>query len=187
MLSPQKMLVFVCTVLSGCAAGVMGDDIDPSSPAVAEQQSSAAPVIEAGSPFASDVVSGAAQSSVLAPVVVVTVPASSQDAGAAAAPASTSTTPLDAGIPMVALPEASLPSATVDAASARDSATSTTDGAATSSTDAANEASAPPPSAPSCNPAQCDNECFLLQRCCNAQNQCACFSVLRGTCSLPSL
>ena len=180
MLYPQKMLVFVCTILSGCAAGVMGDEIDPPSPRLAEQESSsAAPVVDAGTPAVPVVVSSATESPVVVPVLVVSPPTGGQDAGAPAAPAA-STSPLDAALPVSTQPEASLPSVTVDAAATRDAAASAT-------RDAASEASAPPPSAPSCNPAQCDNECFLLARCCNAQNQCACFSVLRRTCSLPSL
>jgi hypothetical protein len=182
--SSQKISIFVCILLSACAAGVTGDEAEPPSPLVTEPASSAAGMVEAGSPSGSGLGSSPAENPTLAPVVVVTPPSSSQDAGAATAapPASTSTSTstLDAALPVSTLPEASLPSAVPDAASSRDSA-------ATPATDAAREASAPAPSAPSCDPAQCDNECFLLARCCNAQNQCACFSVLRGTCSLPSL
>ena len=38
-----------------------------------------------------------------------------------------------------------------------------------------------------CNPLACNNDCFLLARCCNADNQCACLSPLTLQCSLPSL
>jgi hypothetical protein len=38
-----------------------------------------------------------------------------------------------------------------------------------------------------CNPATCDNECFLLERCCDANNQCACLTPLSRQCTLPSL
>jgi hypothetical protein len=38
-----------------------------------------------------------------------------------------------------------------------------------------------------CNPATCDNECFLLERCCDENNQCACLTPLSRQCTLPSL
>jgi hypothetical protein len=38
-----------------------------------------------------------------------------------------------------------------------------------------------------CNPLSCNNNCLLLPRCCNPENECACFSVLTQQCSLPSL
>jgi hypothetical protein len=38
-----------------------------------------------------------------------------------------------------------------------------------------------------CNPATCNNECLLLERCCDANNQCACLTPLSRQCTLPSL
>ena len=43
------------------------------------------------------------------------------------------------------------------------------------------------PPAPSCSPSSCVNNCLLLARCCDVNDQCACQELLTGQCILPSL
>jgi hypothetical protein len=38
-----------------------------------------------------------------------------------------------------------------------------------------------------CNPATCNNNCLLLERCCNENNECACLTPLTQECTLESL
>jgi hypothetical protein len=172
----RKLLSFVCVALFGCAVGVSGDpdqlaDLAPDTAgALAFDAGANSPLIQTpqtNSPPPTSAIStppvSPGTSSSIAPV------SSSLDAAVASAPPS-SATHLDASTPSL-----------LDSGTSSSGTSNTSDAGS-----ARQDASTTPVSAPMCNPLKCNNNCALLPRCCNEQNECACRSLF-GTCSLPSL
>jgi len=174
----------VCLGLSACASGPDELTMAPGPVTVA--------VAEAGTPDAMP------PASVLdhAPVVVVVTGGMNATPDPGFAPAGPAT---DAGAraPQATDAEASLPTSMLDAAGTGQGATLIDAALGVPASDAAaSDARSPTPDARATDPApeagaaceasRCDNYCGLAQRCCNAQQECACLSLFR-TCTLPSL
>lgn len=170
----RKFLGFACAGLLGCALGAAGDDDEPTGEFAPD-------TTRAEAAIASALVSDAAAPLIQAPTNVVSPSTAASPSPAAVA--------LDGGT------QASLPpslSSSVDAAvssTSRDASTTGNDAAAAvvdASTPSRDAGTKPVVSAPMCSPLTCNNNCLLLPRCCNDNNECACLAPF-GTCSLPSL
>jgi hypothetical protein len=175
----------VCLGLFACASGPDELAMAPGPVVVA--------VAEAGTPDSSPPTAVADPGP--APVVVVTGgDDTTPDPGFGPAADASTTRPTQATTDAA---QASLPTSTVDAGGTGQGATlidatvsvPAVDAAASDarspSTDA-RAADAAPEAAPACEVSRCDNYCGLARRCCNAEQECACLSLLR-TCTLPSL
>jgi hypothetical protein len=80
--------------------------------------------------------------------------------------------------------ETLIPITTTDAAGAESGTEAVADAG---SADASSGATARDAAAAFCSPQLCRNNCLALPRCCNDDNQCACFDPPTRQCSLPSL
>lgn len=177
----QKILVFVCILLCACAAG-MSEETDPAE-LVAVPEANPALVVDAAQPFVPSVVSSTPDSALTSTPAAPMSPQSQ---------APTPTSPANTSVPSTtAVDAATADGAVADASTASSDAGAPTpsgdSGASDAGTSASSDASTAPVSAPMCVVEQCTNNCLLLPRCCNEQNQCACYSVLRRSCSLSSL